>query len=98
MIKKVQSESGAKVQFKLDDGEGPDRMCSVTGPPEKVQVAANMIHDLINNAMVNILNVFYFEWTHNIRAQAFKLVTARVSTLCQMNEFISIDGSKLGFP
>lgn len=51
MIKKVQTESGAKVQFKLDDGEGPDRMCSVTGPPEKVQMAANMIHDLINNAM-----------------------------------------------
>lgn len=51
MIKKIQSETGAKVQFKQDDGEGPERMCTVSGGPDKVQQAANMINDLVNTAM-----------------------------------------------
>ena len=53
MIKKIQSETGARVQFKPDDGQGPDRQCSVTGGPDSVNQAAEMIHNLLNSAMVS---------------------------------------------
>ncbi|BFZ05963.1 hypothetical protein BsWGS_08997 [Bradybaena similaris] len=52
MIKKIQSETGAKVQFKPDDGQTPDRVCSVTGPQEKVQAAVHMIQDLLAKANI----------------------------------------------
>ncbi|XP_041369415.1 far upstream element-binding protein 1-like isoform X2 [Gigantopelta aegis] len=50
MIKKIQQDTGARVQFKPDDGDSEDRICSITGPQEKVQQAVSMIHDLLNNA------------------------------------------------
>ncbi|XP_052221959.1 far upstream element-binding protein 1-like isoform X3 [Dreissena polymorpha] len=50
MIKKIQQETGAKVQFKTDDGHSEDRVCSITGPPDKVQAARAMIQDLLNNS------------------------------------------------
>lgn len=65
MIKKIQSESGAKVQFKQDDGQSEDRLCSITGPPDKVQVAQDMILDLLNNSNVSteLIKIFprFFE-------------------------------------
>jgi far upstream element-binding protein len=52
MIKKIQSESGARVQFNPeDDGQSQDRTCTISGPGERLQHAANMIQDLINSAM-----------------------------------------------
>jgi len=52
MIKKIQADTGAKVQFRTaDDGQGPDRMCTVSGSSDKVQEATNMINELIENAM-----------------------------------------------
>ncbi|KAL8600841.1 hypothetical protein ACOMHN_056499 [Nucella lapillus] len=50
MIKKIQNESGAKVQFKPDDGQSEDRLCGITGHPDKVQNAISMIHELLVNA------------------------------------------------
>ncbi|XP_076455449.1 far upstream element-binding protein 1-like isoform X3 [Babylonia areolata] len=47
MIKKIQNESGAKVQFKPDDGQSEDRLCGITGHPDKVQNAISMIHELL---------------------------------------------------
>ncbi|KAL5011503.1 hypothetical protein ScPMuIL_010054 [Solemya velum] len=49
MIKKIQSETGARVQFKPDDGQSPDRICSIAGPPDKTDQAASMIQDLLNS-------------------------------------------------
>ncbi|XP_022327335.2 far upstream element-binding protein 1-like isoform X4 [Crassostrea virginica] len=49
MIKKIQQESGAKVQFKADDGSSPERVCAIAGSPDKVQIAAQMIQDLLND-------------------------------------------------
>ena len=34
-----------------DDGQGPDRMCTISGPPDKVQEATDMINDLVDTAM-----------------------------------------------
>ena len=47
MIKKIQSDTGAKVQFKPDDGRSENRICTVSGPPDKVQNAINMIQRLL---------------------------------------------------
>ncbi|GFS26239.1 far upstream element-binding protein 1 [Elysia marginata] len=52
MIKKIQTETGAKVQFKPDDNQTPDRVCSVTGSPDKVQQAIRMIQDLLAKANI----------------------------------------------
>lgn len=49
MIKKIQQESGAKVQFKADDGNSPERVCAIAGSPDKVQIAAQMIQELLND-------------------------------------------------
>jgi len=55
MIKKIQEESGSRVQFKPeDDMGGPNRFCSVSGDEQSNQMAADMIRDLIENGMVRM--------------------------------------------
>ncbi|XP_078312408.1 far upstream element-binding protein 1-like [Crassostrea virginica] len=46
-IKRIQQESGAQVQFKADDGHSPERVCAITGSPDIVQIAAQMIQHLL---------------------------------------------------
>ena len=55
MIKKIQEESGSRVQFRPDDidGLGPNRTCHIFGPPSCNDIAANMIRDLIENGLVS---------------------------------------------
>ncbi|XP_064617106.1 far upstream element-binding protein 1-like isoform X2 [Liolophura sinensis] len=50
MIKKIQAETNAKVQFKPDDGQSSERICSIMGSPDKIQLAADMIQELVNSA------------------------------------------------
>ena len=52
MIKKIQGETGARVEFKPDDG-GPETQCIVTGRPDSVNRASEMIHTLLNSVMQN---------------------------------------------
>merc|ERR1719320_1526192 len=52
MIQKIQNETGAKVQFKTDDGQSQDRICSVSGPPDKVQQAVQKIQELLSKANI----------------------------------------------
>ena len=42
----------------VDEGNGPDRMCSVTGTTEKMHMATNMIQELVQNALVRSLACF----------------------------------------
>lgn len=50
MIKKIQQESGARIQFRPEDElGGPNRMCNITGSPEQTQAAHNMIQELVDN-------------------------------------------------
>ncbi|XP_049577642.1 far upstream element-binding protein 2 isoform X2 [Syngnathus scovelli] len=49
MIKKIQSDAGVKIQFKPDDGTGPEKMAHITGPPDQCQHAASIITDLIQS-------------------------------------------------
>ncbi len=71
MIKKIQQESGARVQFTPDDGHSQDRTCSITGPADRVQQAVNMIQDLIQSTAVCCVLSF-----------AFGLQARRYATFC----------------
>ena len=56
MIKKIQQESGARIQFRPEDEQGgPNRMCNLSGTTEQTQTAANMIQELIDSTAVCIL-------------------------------------------
>uniref|UniRef100_A0A8C4X1C2 K Homology domain-containing protein n=1 Tax=Eptatretus burgeri TaxID=7764 RepID=A0A8C4X1C2_EPTBU len=52
MIKKIQNESGVRIQFKQDDGSGPDKMASIVGPPDRCQHAAQLVTELISSVQV----------------------------------------------
>ncbi|XP_071359904.1 far upstream element-binding protein 2 isoform X2 [Trachinotus anak] len=49
MIKKIQSDAGVKIQFKPDDGTGPDKIAHIMGPPDQCQHAASLITDLLQS-------------------------------------------------
>ncbi|KAK3593048.1 hypothetical protein CHS0354_007833 [Potamilus streckersoni] len=47
MIKKIQAETGVKVQFHEDDGQSPERACSIKGNKDRLQQATSMINELL---------------------------------------------------
>ncbi|KAM4594560.1 far upstream element-binding protein 2 isoform 3-T3 [Fundulus diaphanus] len=49
MIKKIQSDAGVKIQFKPDDGTGPEKIAHIMGPPDQCQHAASIITDLLQS-------------------------------------------------
>jgi len=55
MIKKIQEQSGSRIQFKPEDEEvgGPTRICSITGSAQGNQTARGMIMELVENGMVS---------------------------------------------
>lgn len=56
MIKKIQAESGAKVQFQQGREDGPgDRKCLLSGKHQAVEQARQRIQELIDSVMVHIM-------------------------------------------
>jgi len=55
MIKKIQEESGCRVQFKPEDEDmgGPTRICTISGNSHGNQIARNMILELIDTGLVS---------------------------------------------
>ncbi|XP_066563813.1 far upstream element-binding protein 2 isoform X1 [Amia ocellicauda] len=49
MIKKIQNDAGVRIQFKPDDGTGPDKVAHIMGPPERCEHAARIITDLLQS-------------------------------------------------
>ncbi|XP_072318897.1 far upstream element-binding protein 2 [Eucyclogobius newberryi] len=49
MIKKIQSDAGVKIQFKPDDGSGPEKIAHIMGPPDQCEHAASIITDLLQS-------------------------------------------------
>uniref|UniRef100_A0A8C9YC85 KH-type splicing regulatory protein n=1 Tax=Sander lucioperca TaxID=283035 RepID=A0A8C9YC85_SANLU len=49
MIKKIQNDAGVRIQFKQDDGTGPDKIAHVSGPPDRCEHAAQIINDLLQS-------------------------------------------------
>ncbi|KAG7460130.1 hypothetical protein MATL_G00217980 [Megalops atlanticus] len=52
MIKKIQNDAGVRIQFKPDDGVGPDKVAHIMGPPERCDHAARIIADLLQSIRV----------------------------------------------
>uniref|UniRef100_A0A8C1UA47 KH-type splicing regulatory protein n=1 Tax=Cyprinus carpio TaxID=7962 RepID=A0A8C1UA47_CYPCA len=49
MIKKIQNDAGVRIQFKPDDGSGPDKIAHIVGPPDRCEHAASIINDLLQS-------------------------------------------------
>lgn len=61
MIKKIQSETGARVQFQQGREDGPgDRKCLLSGKPQAVEQARQRIQELIDSVNVNFAIFLYF--------------------------------------
>lgn len=61
MIKKIQGETGCKLQFIQGKNDGPgDRRCIITGTRQQVDGAKRMIEDLIESVMVIICDFLIF--------------------------------------
>uniref|UniRef100_A0A3Q1JRJ3 K Homology domain-containing protein n=1 Tax=Anabas testudineus TaxID=64144 RepID=A0A3Q1JRJ3_ANATE len=52
MIKKIQNDAGVRIQFKQDDGTGPDKIAHISGPPDHCEHAAQIINDLLQSIRV----------------------------------------------
>ncbi|KAK6312267.1 hypothetical protein J4Q44_G00179310 [Coregonus suidteri] len=52
MIKKIQNDAGVRIQFKPDDGTGPDKMAHIMGPPDCCDHAAQIIQELLQSIRV----------------------------------------------
>ncbi|XP_056598513.1 far upstream element-binding protein 1 isoform X4 [Triplophysa dalaica] len=49
MIKKIQNDTGVRIQFKPDDGTTPERIAQIMGPQDRAQHAADIITDLLRS-------------------------------------------------
>lgn len=66
MIKKIQSETGARVQFQQGRDDGPgDRRCLLTGKPEQVEEARLRIEELIDSVLVSAVSSDLHELSTN---------------------------------
>jgi len=64
MIKKIQGETGCKLQFIQGRGDGPgDRRCIIQGTQQQVDDAKQIIEDLIESVMV--CKCFYISFSVN---------------------------------
>lgn len=55
MIKKLQNETGARVQFvQMREDDPSDRRCMLSGNPDQVQEARARIEELIDSVMVGL--------------------------------------------
>ncbi|CAN8175426.1 unnamed protein product [Coccothraustes coccothraustes] len=52
MIKKIQNDAGVRIQFKQDDGTGPEKIAHIMGPPERCEHAARIINELLQSLRV----------------------------------------------
>lgn len=49
MIKKIQQDAGVRIQFKPDDGDGPDKIAHIMGPPDRCEHASSIINELLQS-------------------------------------------------
>jgi len=73
MIKKIQADTGAKVQFiNLNEDTPDDRRCLITGNPDQVAEAKQRIESLVDSALVrnlhnmHLVNIIFFNVQHEL--------------------------------
>ena len=54
MIRSIQEDTGARVQFKEDDGSD-ERVCVITGHTPTVERAKEIVDEIVQEAKVSIL-------------------------------------------
>ncbi|KAK9385790.1 hypothetical protein V1515DRAFT_640095 [Lipomyces mesembrius] len=52
-LKRIEHESGARVQFITNGKEGPERLCNISGGPENIYVAKTTVIQMIGNAILD---------------------------------------------
>ncbi|KAK9373549.1 uncharacterized protein V1513DRAFT_449043 [Lipomyces chichibuensis] len=52
-LKRIEHESGARVQFITNGKEGPERLCNISGGPENIYVAKTTVIQMIENATLD---------------------------------------------
>ncbi|TRY86079.1 hypothetical protein DNTS_030173 [Danionella cerebrum] len=52
MIKKIQNDAGVRIQFKPDDGTGPEKIAHIMGPQDRCEHAASIINELLQSIRV----------------------------------------------
>ncbi|KAK9368107.1 hypothetical protein V1509DRAFT_624265 [Lipomyces kononenkoae] len=52
-LKRIEHESGARVQFITNGKEGPERLCNISGGPENIYVAKTKVIQMIHEAMLD---------------------------------------------
>lgn len=71
MIKKIQADTGAKVQFiNLNEDTPDDRRCLITGNPDQVAEAKQRIEALVDSALVSYF-IFYQTIQYSIYNKLF---------------------------
>ncbi|KAK9237756.1 hypothetical protein V1525DRAFT_403265 [Lipomyces kononenkoae] len=52
-LKRIEHESGARVQFITNGKEGPERLCNISGRPENIYVAKARVIQMIEDAILD---------------------------------------------
>lgn len=60
MIKKIQSDTGCKLQFIQGKGDGPgDRRCIISGTKQQVEDGKRTIEELIESVLMKVNQLFH---------------------------------------
>lgn len=79
MIKKIQADTGAKVQFiNLNEDTPDDRRCLITGNPDQVTEAKQRIEALVDSALVISSYIFILFLLCSIQMFSIKMPFFRI--------------------
>ena len=68
----------------VDDGHSPERVCAITGSPDKVQIAAQMIQHLLIE--YNASDIYMFT-----RLNVLRILIIHVSLLSSYNDHYKLE-------
>lgn len=79
MIKKIQADTGAKVQFiNLNEDTPDDRRCLITGNPDQVAEAKQRIEALVDSALVIFSYIFILFLLYSFKMFSRKMPFFRI--------------------
>jgi polyribonucleotide nucleotidyltransferase len=92
MIKKIQNETGARVQFQQGRDDGPgERRCLLTGKPSQVDQARRRIEELIDSVLVSFFSSCIVK--HFTVFRGFSVIREREKCSCFCMLSLHVQGS-----
>ena len=90
MIKKIQQDSGARIQFKPEDNDGgASRVCTVSGGQDQINAATGIIQELIENSLVRYYTLICSQWFNSSlplsESTIFNQVSMCLTVLVRLN-------------